>query len=279
MDDRIKPVGHFDVPLARATSVVTLSEDEDGEAVEITAKTAPGSSGTLPEELLASTLQVSQARAAELLEAVGGSIERAVELHFSHAAATDVELPMATSSSLARDVSPEDERKARAHGKGGVLEQAKKRQKTAPKSPSAAPLSTFFKAGTGASSSQAKSAVAEQPLALQQDAATPASSSTLLLKHDEAAAKVGLEDVAAAAVPYGVLTTAFAKVAATTKRKEKDAILVEMFTEVLQRAPEDLVPAVYLSSNKLGPPWAGLDLGVGGSAITAAILSASGAAS
>jgi DNA ligase-1 len=54
-------------------------------------------------------------------------------------------------------------------------------------------------------------------------------------------------------VPYSVLVEAFTAIEATTKRLEITAILVKLFRSVIALTPDDLIPTVYLTCNKLSP--------------------------
>jgi len=129
----------------------------------------------------------------------------------------------------------------------------------------------------------ASAAPASTPLA---SVSAPAASQEATIQVSSTTAKVQIGSIdrdhtpataGTAEVQYEVLTKAFAKMCSTTKRKEKNAALLEAFREILAKSPSSLIPAVYLCSNKLGPPWVDLELGVGGSAISSAIKSATGA--
>jgi hypothetical protein len=66
-----------------------------------------------------------------------------------------------------------------------------------------------------------------------------------------------------APVPYSCLTSTFEAIAGTTKRLEIIEALTGCFRAILASHPADLLPAVYLCSNRVGPPHEGLELGVG----------------
>ncbi|KAG5188162.1 ATP-dependent DNA ligase [Tribonema minus] len=72
------------------------------------------------------------------------------------------------------------------------------------------------------------------------------------------------------------LAAAFEALAATTKRLKKADILANCFRSLLALTPEDLLPAVFLSCNKVAENMEGVDMGVGGSQVTSAILQATG---
>ncbi len=64
-------------------------------------------------------------------------------------------------------------------------------------------------------------------------------------------------------VPYKYLAEAFEKVEAINGRLAIQAILTDVFCVVIDTTPEDLVPLIYLSINKLAPSHEGLELGIG----------------
>lgn len=64
-------------------------------------------------------------------------------------------------------------------------------------------------------------------------------------------------------VPYKYLAEAFEKVEAINGRLAIQAILTDVFNVVIDKTPEDLVPLIYLSINKLAPSHEGLELGIG----------------
>eukprot|EP00611_Tribonema_gayanum_P010884 TRINITY_DN209_c1_g1_i2.p1 TRINITY_DN209_c1_g1~~TRINITY_DN209_c1_g1_i2.p1 ORF type:complete len:395 (-),score=110.70 TRINITY_DN209_c1_g1_i2:222-1406(-) len=76
--------------------------------------------------------------------------------------------------------------------------------------------------------------------------------------------------------PFMHLAAAFESLAATTKRLKKADILANCFRSLLALTPEDLLPAVFLSCNKVAENMEGVDMGVGGSQVTSAILQATG---
>lgn len=77
-------------------------------------------------------------------------------------------------------------------------------------------------------------------------------------------------------IPYKQLAETFAKVEQITGRLEIQAILCDCFRDILTNCPEDLVPAIYLSSNKLAPAHEGIELGIGESILLKAISQVTG---
>jgi DNA ligase-1 len=77
--------------------------------------------------------------------------------------------------------------------------------------------------------------------------------------------------------PYLHLSRAFDALTATTKRLRKQDILVNMFRALMHHNKEEVLPAVYMCSNKLASNFEGVDLGVGGSLVSSAIMQATGA--
>lgn len=64
-------------------------------------------------------------------------------------------------------------------------------------------------------------------------------------------------------VPYKFLADAFIKVEEISGRLEIQAILSELFRNIIAATPEDLVPAIYICINKLAPAHEGIELGIG----------------
>jgi hypothetical protein len=79
--------------------------------------------------------------------------------------------------------------------------------------------------------------------------------------------------------PYLHLAWAFELLCSTTRRLTKADVLVNMFRSLMALAPEDVLPAVYLSSNKLASSFEGIDINVGGSTVSAAVIQATGTSS
>lgn len=59
-------------------------------------------------------------------------------------------------------------------------------------------------------------------------------------------------------------------------RLRKVAILSNFFWSLLKLSPEDLIPTIYLVTNRLAPDYAGIELGIGETLIMKAIAAASG---
>lgn len=66
-------------------------------------------------------------------------------------------------------------------------------------------------------------------------------------------------------VPYSFLADTFEAVGETTKRLEITKQLTDSFRAIVAKTPEDLLPAVYLCVNCVGPAHEGLELGIGDS--------------
>lgn len=66
-----------------------------------------------------------------------------------------------------------------------------------------------------------------------------------------------------APVPYKFVADAFAKVEEISGRLEIQAILTQLFRDILSSTPDDLVPTIYLCVNKLSPAHHGVELGIG----------------
>lgn len=77
-------------------------------------------------------------------------------------------------------------------------------------------------------------------------------------------------------VPYKFLSDAFSKVEEISGRLEIQAILTEVFRNIIASTPEDLVPAIYLCINKLAPAHEGIELGIGESILMKALSQVSG---
>lgn len=64
-------------------------------------------------------------------------------------------------------------------------------------------------------------------------------------------------------VPYAFLADTFEAIASTTKRLEIIHLLTNSFRAILASNPPDLLPTVYLCTNRVAPAHEGLELGVG----------------
>ncbi|KAJ1656425.1 ATP-dependent DNA ligase Cdc17 [Dispira simplex] len=77
-------------------------------------------------------------------------------------------------------------------------------------------------------------------------------------------------------VSYAVLCYMFEQVEATTKRLLIADILTHFFRRVIAKAPQELLPSVYLCINRLSPQYEGIELGVGESLLIKAVAEATG---
>jgi len=77
-------------------------------------------------------------------------------------------------------------------------------------------------------------------------------------------------------VPYSFLSDTFEKIEQTTKRLEIVRLLVECFRTILDTTPDDLLPAVYLCVNQVGPAHEGMELGIGDAILVKALANVSG---
>lgn len=66
-----------------------------------------------------------------------------------------------------------------------------------------------------------------------------------------------------APVPFTFLVDTWEAIAGTTKRLEIVGVLTAAFRAILASTPGDLLPAVYLCTNRVAPPHSGVELGVG----------------
>ncbi|KJZ76767.1 hypothetical protein HIM_03644 [Hirsutella minnesotensis 3608] len=70
---------------------------------------------------------------------------------------------------------------------------------------------------------------------------------------------------------YGLLTRCFVLVSATTSRIKIVDTLVNCLRILIEGDPASLLPAVWLATNSISPPYISLELGLGGSAISKAL--------
>jgi len=70
---------------------------------------------------------------------------------------------------------------------------------------------------------------------------------------------------------YGLLTRCFVLVNSTQSRIKIVDTLVNFLRTVIEGDPESLLPAVWLATNAISPPYISLELGLGGSAISKAL--------
>lgn len=76
--------------------------------------------------------------------------------------------------------------------------------------------------------------------------------------------------------PYAFLTHAFILINSTRARLKITDYLVNTIRVVIHHDPEALLPLVWLATNAIAPPFEGVELNLGGSVITKALVSASG---
>eukprot|EP00891_Asterochloris_glomerata_P009808 jgi/Astpho2/9808/Aster-03779 len=77
-------------------------------------------------------------------------------------------------------------------------------------------------------------------------------------------------------VPFGFLANTYEAIAEESKRLVITRLLVNAFRAIIATTPEDLLPAVYLCTNRVGPSHEGLELGVGDSILMKALGEATG---
>ncbi|TFK68666.1 DNA ligase [Pluteus cervinus] len=78
------------------------------------------------------------------------------------------------------------------------------------------------------------------------------------------------------ATPYALLSHAFVTLARTRSRNVILNCLTNVLRTILVKDPNSLLPALYLLSNSLGPPYESVELGIGPSVISQAIQQISG---
>ncbi|GAB7361326.1 hypothetical protein MBLNU230_g1382t1 [Neophaeotheca triangularis] len=72
-------------------------------------------------------------------------------------------------------------------------------------------------------------------------------------------------------VTYALLTRCFVLVNSTQSRIKIVDTLVNLLRTIIEGDPESLLPAVWLATNSISPPYIDLELGLGGSAISKAL--------
>ncbi|KJE95283.1 DNA ligase 1 [Capsaspora owczarzaki ATCC 30864] len=77
-------------------------------------------------------------------------------------------------------------------------------------------------------------------------------------------------------VPYAALAKTFEAIGSTTKRLKIIETLANFFRSVIILSPNDLVRCVYMCTNRIAPPYEGLELGIGESLLMKAIADATG---
>ncbi|TPX59131.1 hypothetical protein PhCBS80983_g02663 [Powellomyces hirtus] len=75
--------------------------------------------------------------------------------------------------------------------------------------------------------------------------------------------------------PYRLLAERFAAVSEVTGRQVITEKLTHMLRLIIRHAPQDLLPALYLSSNNIAPAYEGIELGIGPQILVKAITSIS----
>ena len=73
------------------------------------------------------------------------------------------------------------------------------------------------------------------------------------------------------AASYGLLTRAFVLVNSTQSRIKIVDTLVNLLRTLIEGDPDSLLPAVWLATNAISPPYIDLELGLGGSSISKAL--------
>jgi DNA ligase-1 len=79
--------------------------------------------------------------------------------------------------------------------------------------------------------------------------------------------------------PYRFLIDTFVAIEKTTSRLKIIEYLTNAFRTIIYHDPESVLPAVWLSSNAIAPPYEGIELGIGSQVLSKAITSVSGASS
>lgn len=77
-------------------------------------------------------------------------------------------------------------------------------------------------------------------------------------------------------VPYQAVARTFQKIEEVSARLRMVETLSNLLRSVVALSPSDLLPILYLSLNRLGPPQQGLELGVGDSVLLKAVAQATG---
>ena len=76
--------------------------------------------------------------------------------------------------------------------------------------------------------------------------------------------------------PYLLLATTFETLSSTTKRLTKADALRRLFAELLTRSPDDVLPAVYLTFGRCAEAHEGVELSVGGAAVSGCVREVTG---
>lgn len=72
--------------------------------------------------------------------------------------------------------------------------------------------------------------------------------------------------------PFLAVASTLDKLQETKSRLSSIEILSDLFLAILLKSQEDLLPAVFLCTNRIAAPWEAVELGVGGSLISKAIM-------
>jgi DNA ligase-1 len=72
-------------------------------------------------------------------------------------------------------------------------------------------------------------------------------------------------------ITYALLTQGFILINSTQSRIKIVDTLVNLLRTIIEGDPESLLPAVWLATNSIAPPYVDLELGLGGSAISKAL--------
>ena len=77
-------------------------------------------------------------------------------------------------------------------------------------------------------------------------------------------------------VPYSVLAKTFKEIDSISSRLKIIELLTNLFRSIIVMTPKDLLPAIYLCINKLGPQFEGVELGIGESLILKSVAESCG---
>ncbi len=93
-------------------------------------------------------------------------------------------------------------------------------------------------------------------------------------KHRKFSSNSGLDK--SVPIPYSMVAEAFDRIGEDSKRLAKTQILTELMRNVIATTPEDLLPLVYLSVNRIAPAHEGVELGIGDATLIKALASTTG---
>ncbi len=77
-------------------------------------------------------------------------------------------------------------------------------------------------------------------------------------------------------IPYAQVADLFSRIEETTKRLTINEYLTTFFRDLIASNPQSLLPTIYLSINRLGPAYEGIELGLGEGLLVKAIAAATG---